>query len=87
LLKNILKNLKKKKEDHPLVFLYDSGSKDPIIGKIVETFGIGSARPSLVILNIQGQVKYVYSNEFTAEGLRHFIENYLAEKLTAIELG
>jgi len=79
--------LKKKKEDHPLTFLYDSGNKDPIIAKISETFGFGSSRPLLVILNIQGQVKYVYNNEFTAEGFRQFIENYLTEKLTPVVLG
>jgi len=65
-LKNIIKNLKKK-EDHPLVFMYDSGDKDPMIAKISETFGVGSSRPLLVILNIQGQCKYIFNDEFTSE--------------------
>jgi len=53
------KKFEEKKVDHPLLFLYDSGNKDPIIAKITETFGFGNSRPLLVILNIQGQVKYV----------------------------
>jgi len=67
--------------------MYDSGDKDPMIAKISETFGVGSSRPLLVILNIQGQCKYIFNDEFTSEKIKQWLENYLSEKLTSIDFG
>jgi len=68
------------------VFLYDSGNKDPLVGKIIETFKFESTRPLLAILDVQGQVKFVHNGEFTSEALHKFIEDFLSEKLIGKDL-
>jgi len=78
--------LKKKKEDHPLAFLYDSGNNDPLIPKICQTFAFPQARPLLCILDAPSQMKYVHQGDVTETTIRTFIENFLAEKLTGIPL-
>jgi len=78
---------KSKDDTHPLAFLYDNNKKDPIVSKICQAFYLGDARPLLCITDVPSQTKFVYTGPITATGIREFIENYLAEKLTSSSLG
>jgi len=68
----------------PLSFFYENGGD--LIPKVCQVFSVPKERPALLILNIPKQVKHFHAGPLTKDNTRDFVNDFLANKLTAIPL-